>query len=158
MEHAKRTALWEAFFDAQWRYRYFVLAADKLKVQIRSASVAIALLSCGPLVSLIGTVDPWVGAVLGASAAGIGVWLSSAGLIDQLATAKRAAAAWNRAAIRLRALWSRSEAGEDVWAEHLLIDQDLAAIDDAVIETLVTNDEDVRRAIREAETSLATVA
>lgn len=140
MDEAKRQILWDAYFMADVRQRYFLTLKDRLAARIRWLSVAIALLSFGPTVNFFwqwGYSDLLAG--LGLFAAAIGIYLGTSGLLRSVAVAIQAATTWGYTANRYATLWARCQSGEDVWDEFQAVDRELAPIDAITTEHL-TND------------------
>lgn len=132
------TTTWDAYFGADFRYRYFLALKDRFASRIKFLGMLIAILSCGPLINVfwqLGFGDVLSG-VTGASAGLLGVYLGVSDLPRTLATAIRAATEWGDATRKLRNLWTRYERGEDVWAEYLELDDELTKVDAAAIEDL----------------------
>lgn len=156
MNTANRHELWNAYFEADFRYRYFLSLKDHLANWITRLGVAIALLSCGPLV------DFWwqlgfggvVSALTGTVAGLLGVYLGVSGITRKLATATRAATEWGSASRLLRQLWTRHECGEDVWSEFFQLEGRLSSIDAAAIEDLQRHRKLEDQAWKESSTAL----
>lgn len=157
MDAAKRKEIWEAYFEADFRSRYFLLLADRLRSRIQYVSLAIAILSCGPIANAFWQFG--YGQVLaglsGALAGLLGLYLATMGLPRALATAIRASATWSQAASRFRELWVRLESGEDVWHEYRRLDEELTRIDAVTIEDLSTDDTLIQKAWEGSRRSLA---
>jgi hypothetical protein len=140
MDDAKRKALWEAHFEADFRHRYFLALKSRMARRLVWLSGGIAFLSCGPLVALLWQVgaSQWL-SLSGVIAGAIGVYVGTSGLPRSLAVATQAATAWGHASSSLALLWTRCESREDVWAEFLRLEHDLKWIDALATEHLDTN-------------------
>ena len=157
MNQIQRVALWDARFEAAFRYRYFLALKDRFARRITVLGVAVAILSCGPLASFFWQVG--IGNLLsgttGAIAGLLGVYLGASGVTRTLATATRAATEWGNAARMLELLWTRCESGENVWAEYLALDESLTKVDAAAIEDLRRDTRLEAAAWSQSETVLA---
>jgi hypothetical protein len=158
-DQLKKT-IWEGYVDADFRAVYFSEYTDRLRRRVRWISIAIGVLSCGPLAAALSQSGMmWMFAWLGVAAAVLGVYLTADGLPRKLATSTAAAQAWNAVARERGEMWRRLRAGESVDINQFWMqDRDLSRVDDAVLQDLPEDELLSRRAQEKSERSLGIAA
>ncbi len=157
MNEAKVKAVWESYFEADFRHRYFLMLKHRYQRRLKFIGYLVAFLSCGPLVNIFwesGFGDVGAG-ITGAAAGLLGVYLGASGLGRSLSTAIQAANAWGNASTSLRNAWVRASDGEDVWTEVQNIALGLEPIDSVTTQDLEQDQELVDKAWKESEMALA---
>lgn len=142
MDESKREAVWEAYFEADFRHRYFLSVKARLQRQMKWLSVAIGVLSCGPLANFLfafGYGDLVSGGT-GLAAGAVGVYVAASGIARTIAVATQAATTWGQVRTKRELLWRRASAGEDVWTQHEVSQHETEWIDAVVTEHLETDD------------------
>ena len=156
MTESKRRLVWNGYFEAGVRSRYFIALKDQLQRQLTAYTLAIALLSSGPLANFLFQFKggDLLSGLTGLLAGGIGIYVASGDRISNLALAKQAAIAWTRHSARLSDLWARCEDGEDVYDEFVRLDRGIEYVDALVIDKLSGNGELIAEAYRQTTASL----
>lgn len=155
MDEIQRTELWEQYFEANYRARYFLKLGDRLKSRAMMVSLAIGALSCVPLLNLLTAAGHNALTIAAGAAAGLlGVYLAVGGLAAKMSAAISAARDWNAAAVKLRALWTRYEHGADIASDYEAVTSGLVTIDNYVIEKLDSDRTLIDRAWQETERAL----
>lgn len=151
----KRTAIWEAYTDADTKHRYFLLLKDKYKKRIFYISLAIGLCASGSLIQLsLETKIPYLLNGVSLLASALGIYLSSSDITKKLATATTAAQTWSRAHNEYKRIWELTESGKDVWRQHVQLDKSLELIDVEVINNLETHDALIDKAEQDMRNAL----
>ncbi len=155
-----RKTIWDGYVEADFRAVYFSEYTDRLRRRVRWLSIAIGVLSCGPLAAALAESGfMWMFSWLGVGAAVLGIYLAAGGLPRKLATSTAAAQAWNAAARERGEMWQRLNAGMDVNVDQFWIqDRDLNRVDDAVLQELQEDEQLALRAQQKSERSLGIAA
>ena len=157
MDAIQRTELWDQYFEASFRARYFLELADRLKSRTMMIALAIGVLSCVPLLNLLTATGQNALTIAAGAAAGVlGVYLAVGGIAAKMSAAISAARDWNAAAVKLRALWTRYEHGADIASDYEAVTSGLVTIDNYVIEKLDSDRKLIERAWQATEKALAT--
>ena len=157
MDEVKVNAVWEAYFEADFRHRYFLALKNRFQRRIRFTSLAIALLSGGALANFawesgFGPAFSMAGAVV----AGIlGIVLAQSNWATSLSTAVQAANEWGNAANKLHSLWVRAASGEDVYQQVVEIGDSMEFIDTVTRKDLEQDNDLINQAFSETEQALA---
>lgn len=156
MNEAKRVELWDARFSADFRHRYFVSLKGQLATKLRYCSLAIALLSCGPVVGFLSGNAYQLLSLTGILAGVIGIYVSVSGLAKALAVASQGATLWGHQSGCLAKLWARAQSGEDVWREFEIADASMQWVDAVSTDSLNVDRTLVDNAWKETNAVLAT--